>query len=68
MNPPEDEAGEEPSESPQTGGTYQDEDSYAEGGEEAPLDGSDILFGGSEGDSEGGFVDDGFAYEEPEEE
>lgn len=43
-------------------------DSYAEGGEEAPLDGSDILFGGSEGDSEGGFVDDGFAYEEPEEE
>lgn len=50
------------------GEDYLDEDSYAEGGEEAPLDGSDILFGGSEGDSEGGFVDDGFAYEEPEEE
>lgn len=68
MNPPEDEAGEEPSESPQTGGTYQDEDSYAEGGEEAPLDGSDILFGNSEDESEGGFVDDGYSYEDPDSE
>lgn len=68
MNTPENETGEEPPESPQTGDTYQDEDSYAEGGEEAPLDGNDILFGDSEGESEGGFSDDGYSYEEPENE
>lgn len=69
MNPPEDEAGEESSESPQTGETPDDEDYYAEDGEEAPLDGNDVLFGDSDGeDDPDNPVDDGFSYEDPEEE
>ncbi len=67
--PPADEAGEERSESPQTGKEIPDEDSNAEDGEEAPLDGDALLFGDSDGeDGSDDMEDDGYSYEDPEEE